>query len=232
LHGSDARAKLAAQEILVQILQGALKLLHPFMPFITEEIYQKLLNFCPKGEPQAGPAKHPTLVLAAWPKFEESRLCEKEEAALLVLQNTIRAIRNIRAEMNIPHGKKCNVVLVAKGEEESVLKENQQYIQSLAGAEMVQVKTKTEKIDQAAAAVTPGVEIYVPLAGLIDIEKEKDRLTKVKLKMEKELIQIDQRMQNKEFIEKAPSAAVEEARGRREILEKEIRQITERLKML
>jgi valyl-tRNA synthetase len=229
LNGSDAVAKSCVQQILRYVLCGTLQLLHPFMPFITEEIYQKL-----------GADK--TLVLETWPTVDAKLIDATAEAQIAILQDTIRAIRNIRAEMNVPHGKKCRVLLAtgmpgqAAGEMEAkILREAAGYIQTLAGAEAVEIKIggfTAGEIKQAASAVVPGVQVYVPLTGLIDLDKEKERLQRATEKLGKELAGLEGRLQNKNFTEKAPPDAVVEARNRQEELIQEIKLIQTRISAL
>ena len=191
------------------------------MPFITEEIYQKLI-----------PGKYETIVLAEWPKFNAKLQNEEAEAQIEILQNTIRAIRNIRAEMNVPHSKKCKAIFVAQFAESKVLEASTEYIKALAATDEIEILSKAKKLEQAASAVVPGVQIYIPLAGLIDLSKEKERLNKVAAKLEKELAGLTQRLQNKNFVDKAPKEAVAEAKTRKAELAQEIKLIKERVKTL
>ncbi|RYD01782.1 hypothetical protein N752_28410 [Desulforamulus aquiferis] len=152
---------------MVKVLRESLELMHPFMPFITEEIWQKL------------PHQGVTIMLAHWPKPEEKLKDSGAEQEMVILIEAITAVRRIRGEMNVPPGKKAEVILVA-GEDyvRSVLERNKAYVQGLANAEVTVLKDLQEKPDQVASAVTKGVEIFVPLKGLIDIDKEVARLTK------------------------------------------------------
>jgi valyl-tRNA synthetase len=219
LYGQDEKAKESVQSVLLTVLSGTLKLLHPFMPFITEEIYQRV-----KGQ---GSSAKKTIMLEKWPAADEKMIDAKAEEEMGVMMEVVRAIRNIRAEFNVPHGKEVEVVLVAdRTFEES-------YIKVLAKVGRITIVKKIEeKPEQSASVVISGVEIYVPLAGLIDFEKEKARLVKEKEKIAQELQKIQARLADKIFLEKAnPEAVVKEKERQRELSEK-IKILEERLSSL
>lgn len=200
LYGKDTEeSRYAAQKTLVEVLRGSMELLHPFMPFITEEIWQHLPH---EGE---------TIMLAKWPEQEESLISAEIDKQMELTIEVIRAIRNLRSEMNVPLGKKAEVIICANNHEYTVyLKDGANYILSLASAESLSVEeTLAAKPTQAATAVVHGIEIYLPLKGLIDLDKEIARLEKELTKMEGEIKRIEGKLTNEGFVAKAPAEVIE-----------------------
>ncbi|MBM7854541.1 valyl-tRNA synthetase [Desulfohalotomaculum tongense] len=222
LYGKTApRDRAAAQHVLVTVLRGTMELLHPFMPFITEEIWQHLPH---KGE---------SIMLQAWPEYDpELRDLEAENAMSLVME-TITEIRRIRGEMKVPPGKVAETILVAADENSrSILAENTGYVQELAKAEVNIKESLAEKPEQAAMGVARGVEVIVPLKGLIDIDKEIARLKKELQNIEKELQRVQGKLNNQGFLAKAPAEIVEKEKAKeKELLGKQT-VLAGRLKML
>ena len=200
LYGKDTEeSRYAAQKTLVEVLRGSMELLHPFMPFITEEIWQHLPH---EGE---------TIMLAKWPEQEESLISAEIDKQMELTIEVIRAIRNLRSEMNVPLGKKAEVIICANNPEYTVyLKDGANYILGLASAESLSVEeTLAAKPTQAATAVVHGIEIYLPLKGLIDLDKEIARLEKELTKMEGEIKRIEGKLANEGFVAKAPAEVIE-----------------------
>ena len=200
LYGKDTEeSRYAAQKTLAEVLRGSMELLHPFMPFITEEIWQHLPH---EGE---------TIMLAKWPEQEESLISAEIDKQMELTIEVIRAIRNLRSEMNVPLGKKAEVIICANNPEYTVyLKDGANYILSLASAESLSVEeTLAAKPTQAATAVVHGIEIYLPLKGLIDLDKEIARLEKELTKMEGEIKRIEGKLANEGFVAKAPAEVIE-----------------------
>lgn len=200
LYGKDTEeSRYAAQKTLAEVLRGSMELLHPFMPFITEEIWQHLPH---EGE---------TIMLAKWPEQEESLISAEIDKQMELTIEVIRAIRNLRSEMNVPLGKKAEVIICANNHEYTVyLKDGANYILSLASAESLSVEeTLAAKPTQAATAVVHGIEIYLPLKGLIDLDKEIARLEKELTKMEGEIKRIEGKLANEGFVAKAPAEVIE-----------------------
>ncbi|MDD4178893.1 MAG: valine--tRNA ligase [Candidatus Margulisbacteria bacterium] len=216
LYGQDEKAKAAVQGVLSHVLDKTLKLLHPFMPFITEEIYQRV-----KGQ-EARDKK--TIMLESWPKAEEKAIDLKIEEEMTGLMEVVRAVRNIRAEFNVPHGNPIDIIVV------SGKSFNETYIKSLAKVgEMTIVKQLKEKPAQSASAMVDGAEVYVLLAGLIDIEKETARLTKDKEKLESELIKIKNRLADQNFLSRANPESVAKEKERAKEFSAKIALLQERL---
>ncbi len=213
--------RYGAQEVLVTVLKGSLELLHPFMPFITEEIWQHLPH---EGE---------TIMLQKWPLYNEG-LCDAEaENNMQVIMETTKAIRQIRSEMNVPPGKTAKVILVAPGgNTKRMLEENIVYIEDLASVES-KIYTKLEKRPkQAAHAVTGSVEVYVFLTGLIDFDKELSRLTKQLDLIDKDLSLVRKKMNNPNFLEKAPQEIVEKEKNKEIELNTKYEALSKRIKTL
>jgi valyl-tRNA synthetase len=206
-----ATGRHTAQYVLAYILERTMRLLHPFMPFISEEIREHLPH-------EAG-----SIVRSAWPQAEPDRIDEAAEAQMGAVMETIKAIRNMRAEMNVPLGRKGEVILQPATEElAAVLAANIPFIKTMATAEPVEIiATGATKPENAVSRVINGIEVYLPLKGLIDVEKEVARMNKELLALENELTRIDGKLSNAGFVAKAPAAVLEQQKSRRlEVTEK------------
>jgi len=173
----------ASDKVLVETFEGTLRLLHPFMPFITEEIWQKL---------ETRDARCETIMLSSWPKADRNLISESIEEEMAVVKDIVRAIRNIRATLNIPHSKEL-VAHIVTGKK---LGAGQvEYIKSLARLEKIDITAKiSKKIEGSAAAVLPEISIYIPLKGIIDLNKEVERLKEKISKLDVDISQIKQRI--------------------------------------
>jgi valyl-tRNA synthetase len=218
----DVQSRAAAQYILWYILSNTLKLLHPFMPFITEEIWQALPH---EGE---------SIMTAGWPKLQPELLDEAAEQHMMTIMEAIKAIRNMRAEVNVPPGKKSEVILqVAAPELMKVIGQYEQYFKSLAAAENVVLLSRSaDKPENAMTAVVSGIEIYLPLKGLIDIDKETGRLNKELVVLDKEIARIVSKLSNEGFIAKAPPEVIEKERAKELEYREKQSAINERLQYL
>ena len=199
LYGEDEKSKLAAQKVLVYVLDQFLRLLHPFMPFITEEIWQAI------------PHEGRFLMLADWPKYDENLNFSVEAAHMESVMNAIRSIRNRRAEMNVPPSKKSTLYVVSdKGE---IFRQGTGFICRLAYADQVIIcDADPEGHENMVCVVTNDAKLYIPLEELIDFEKELARIAKEKANAEKQLAGIENKLSNQGFIAKAPEAVVNGAR--------------------
>lgn len=212
--------RVTAQHVLVQVLRQTLEMLHPFMPFITEEIWQKLPH---QGE---------TIMLAAWPKPDASLRDETAENEMAVLIEVITAVRRIRGEMNVPPSKRAEVLLVATEESfRSILERNIAYIQGSANAEVKVFAELKETPDQSASAVTRGVEIFVPLKGLIDLDKEIARLNKELKTIQNDLARVQGKLNNQGFLAKAPADVIEKEKDKEQELTMKATALKDRLTM-
>ena len=204
----DVYGRQSAQYIVWKVLEGTLRLLHPIMPFITEEIWQHLPH---EGE---------SIMIAPWPKAETNMIDKSLEKDMTIIMDIIRSVRNILSEMNVPPSKKAEVLIQASdGNINGLLIENLNYIYRLANASKVIVEPVIQKPSSSATAVVGEIEIYVPLAGLIDVEKEKDRLTKSLEKAIADLERINVRLSDESFLSKAPENIINKERERKADIE-------------
>ena len=196
LYEKDGADKVA-QKVLGYILVNSLKLLHPFMPFITEEIF----GYLPTGED--------TIMLSAWPKYDASLNFKDDEKRMQLVMDAIRSIRNLRTQMNVVPSKKAKVIIVTN--DTSIFEGTEAFFEKLAGASETVIQSDKANIDENAVnAVTEGAEVFIPLDELVDKEKELERLTKEKKRLEDEIKRVTSKLSNAGFVAKAPKAVVDE----------------------
>jgi len=229
----EADSRRAAQAVVVHVLDSTLRLLHPFAPFITEEIWQNIAKIRPKrGVPEPAEASE-SIIIAPWPAVDERRDDPAVEGKIEKLQDIIRAVRNVRAKMNVPERKPLDItVSVATGGTESVVLENVELLKRLAYVESVDVGVNLPTPEASAAEVMGGMQVFVPLAGLIDLEVEREKTRKQIESAEKQLAGIKARLANASFVEKAPKEVVDRERTRAEELRKEMENLHAHLKEL
>ena len=211
-------SKETAQHVLNKTLSGAIQLLHPFMPFITEEIWNHLPN------------KEGSIMLSTWP--EVKGVNDKSDVEKMqLLMEIIRGIRNIRSEMNVPPGKKAETIILIKSPEaRAALEDNLSYIETLAGATPISIiDNMEEKPQKAAAVVAYGVEVYVPLEGLIDMDVEIKRLEKEITNISKDLERVTKKLSSEEFLSKAPNDVVDKEKSKEKELTAKYQGLKERL---
>ncbi|MFP7734523.1 valine--tRNA ligase [Priestia aryabhattai] len=203
LYGEDEAAKKTTRSILAYVLDNTMRLLHPFMPFITEEIWQSLPH---EGE---------SITVAKWPEVR-SELSDKEAANdMRLLVDIIRAVRNIRAEVNTPMSKQVKLFIKAKDENiQGQLEKNRAYVERFCNPSELVISTDVSLDEKAMTAVVTGAEIILPLEGLINIEEEIARLEKEYDKLNKEVERVQKKLNNQGFIAKAPAKVVEEERAK------------------
>ena len=222
LYNDGDTTKAAALWTLKTVLGGALKLLHPYMPFITEEIYCTLN---PEEE---------SIMIASWPEWKKEWDFKQDEKAVEMIKEAVRSIRGVRTEMNVPPSKKATVYVVA--EDASVretFEKGKIFFATLASASEVLVQSDKSGIaDDAVSAVIPQAVIYIPFAELVDIEKEIQRLEKEEGRLEKELARVNGMLSNERFISKAPQAKIDEEKGKLEKYTQMMEQVKERLAQL
>lgn len=222
LYGTNENSKIVAEKVLVYVLKDVLKILHPFMPFITEEIWQHL------------PGDKKALIVTEWPKFKEQLEYNEAEQSIEFIKTAIKGIRNARAEMNIAPSRKANVIIVTK--EESIkkyLEKGKRYFMNLASAEDIQIfEDKSNLGEDNISIVLDKCEIFLPLKDLIDYEKEIERLDKEKEKLEGEIKRVIGKLSNQGFIAKAPVAVVEEEKEKQLKYEEMLSKVLERLEGL
>ena len=220
LYGDDEEAKKNVRAILVRVLGDSMKLLHPFMPFITEDIYTRL--------PGAGE----TIMLESWPKPEDGFDFPKEAETMDGIMELVRAIRNVRAEMNVPPAKRAHTFVVTNEANLASVREASAYFNKLASASDVTVQLDKTGIAPDAVSVVSAIgDAFIPLSELIDIEKELARLDKERARVEGEIKRAEGKLANPGFMAKAPEKVIEEERGKlaanRELMEKLIARIKE-----
>ena len=222
LYSDTDSTKGAALWTLKKVLGNALKLLHPYMPFITEEIYCTLH---PEEE---------SIMISSWPVFKEEWNFAKEEEAVEIIKEAVRSIRNVRTGMNVPPSRKAKVFVTAEDEKiRKIFEEGEVFFASLAHASQVIVqKDKTGIDEDAVSAVTSKAVIYMPFAELVDVEKEIERLKKEEERLTKELARVNGMLGNERFISKAPKAKVDEERAKLERYTSMMEQVKERLAQL
>ena len=202
LQGEDEDSKIRAQQVLCYVLTQILKLLHPFMPFITEEIWQAL------------PHEGDYLMLQQWPEHHVNLDFPEEEKAMELIMDAIRAIRARRAEMNVPPSKKAQLTISTL--EQAVFTQGTPFLKRLAYASDVKVVEATEEVDTQGmvAIATHAARLYLPLAELVDLDKERARIQKELDKNRKELDKLETKLNNPGFVNKAPANVVEAERER------------------
>ncbi len=213
--GGEAAAQ--AKDVLIYVLSETLKLLHPFMPFITEEIWQTL------------PHEGDTIMLSPWPVYNEALCFDEDEKHMDIIMEAIRAIRNRRAEMNVPPSRKAHVYIAT--EYKDVFSTAVVFLQRLASAADVEIGDSFE-IPGAVSIVTAHAKVYIPMGDLVDFEAERKRLTKEKEGAEKKLSGICAKLSNPGFLAKAPEAVVNNQREEEKKLREKIKNIEESLAAL
>jgi len=167
---------------------------------------------------------------AAWPQYAEALVDEAAEESMLAIMEIIKAVRNMRSEVNVAPGRKVPAILLASDELKPVVSENEAYIRQLASVDELEILTDTAvKPDNAMTAVTRGIEVYLPLKGLIDVEKETQRLNKEIEGMAKELARIEGKLGNEGFLAKAPEAVVAKEKAKAADITIRMDAVTERL---
>lgn len=199
LYGDDEEDKKTAQIVLLIVLENILKLLHPFMPFITEEIWQHL------------PGTEGALILSSWPSYKYEYEFSNSENRITYIMNAIKGIRNARAEMNVVPSRKAKLMFITEDEEiVEIIKKGERYFVDLASASQIEIRDNKENIgEDNVVVVLNKCEIYMPLKDLIDFEKEIERLEKEKEKLGMELKRVEGKLSNEGFINKAPEHVVE-----------------------
>ncbi|MDW7739997.1 MAG: valine--tRNA ligase [Bacillota bacterium] len=214
--------KARIRSLLVYLLDGVMRLLHPFMPHISEEIWQQLPERAEKA-----------LVVGAWPKPEPKICFSKESSEVILLQELIRAIRNLRSQVQIPPGIKTAVLVRAGGNAAACFREESHHINRLAFAEPLEIDPAAAKPAQALTSIIgDGIEVYLPLKGVIDLDAEVSRLEKEVVQLQKEILKTEGKLNSKGFIDKAPTEVIEKEKARRKEQEIRIVKLQQRLQEL
>jgi valyl-tRNA synthetase len=228
LYGDDEEDKKVARYVLVRALKDMLKLLHPFMPFITEEIW----SFLPQDKPSEDNPDH-FLIRESWPVYDGVLTFEAEVKKLELAMEAIRAIRNIRAEAEAAPSRKLHAVILSSGKDMENIKSGERYIRSLANITDIDFITdKSQVPEEVMSAVIGNVEIYIPLDDLLDYKAEYDRLQKEKARLSGEVERVGGKLANEGFVSKAPEKVINEEREKLARYEDMLVKITERLALV
>ncbi|MBB6729305.1 valine--tRNA ligase [Cohnella zeiphila] len=204
LYGNDEAAKRSTQSVLAYVLDRTLRLLHPFMPYLSEEIWQHLPH-------EAGE----TITLAAWPAYDPAFEAADAVGEMGLLMDAIRAVRNVRAEVNVTPGKKVELLVKPTGEAAAgILKRNEEYLRRFCNTSQLTLDAALTPPDKAMTAIVTGAELYLPLAGLIDIGQEIARLEKELASLNAEVERVEKKLSNEGYVSKAPAHVVEQERAK------------------
>jgi len=218
LYGEDCPDKAAAEITLTQVLTESLKLLHPFMPFITEEIYKHISK------------ETESITIAKWPEFTSEKMYQAEVKMMENIIDAIRSIRNIRAEMNVPNSRKAKVMIIpSTTEAKKAFEEGKVYFEKLASAAEVLFPEQSQIPKDAVSAVIPGGEIYLPLEELIDKQKEVERLNKEMERLKKEVDRVNSKLNNQGFVAKAPESVINEEKEKQRSYQEMLDKVLERI---
>ncbi len=224
LYGDDEEDKQVARAVLVKALKDMLALLHPFMPFITEEIW----SYLPEEKDEDNPNNF--LILAKWPVFREDYAFPEEVKTLEMAMEAIRAIRNIRAEAEAAPSKKLRAFILAEGEDMAVIRNSERYIKALANITAITFTEDKESItEDVMSAVIAGAEIYIPTDDLLDYQAEFERLTKEKKRLEGEVKRVVGKLSNQGFVSKAPEKVIQAERDKQVMYEEMLAKVVDRL---
>ena len=217
LYNEEDKTKLAAQYTLNKVLADSLKLLHPIMPFITEEIYTKLYN------------NDESIMISKWPEYSKNVDFDKEELAVEELKNIITGIRNIRVQRNIHPSKKSKLIFVTSESKEAV-KNSESWLLKLGFGSEIEISGSKENLPQNAMSVLAnGIELYMPFEDLVDISEEKERLQKEKERLESEIQRATKMLNNPGFVNKAPVEKVQEEKDKKTKYEDMLETVKNRL---
>ena len=218
LYNEEDETKLAAQYTLNKVLADSLKLLHPIMPFITEEIYTKLYN------------SDESIMISKWPEYSKNADFDKEELAVEELKNIITGIRNIRVQRNIHPSKKSKLIFVTSESKEAV-ENSESWLLKLGFGNEIEISANKENLPQNAMSVLAnGIELYMPFEDLVDISEEKERLQKEKERLESEIQRATKMLNNPGFVNKAPAEKVQEEKDKKTKYEDMLETVKNRLK--
>ncbi|WP_152391705.1 valine--tRNA ligase [Paenibacillus guangzhouensis] len=205
LYGEDAEAKRTTQSVLSYVLDRTQRMIHPFMPYISEEIWQHLPH---EGE---------TITLAAWPTYDAKLEAPDAVKEMNLLMDIIRSVRNVRAEVNVPMSKKIELIIKsADAQSDAIIRNNEVYIKRFCNTSQFEASMDIAAPEKAMTAIVTGAELYLPLAGLIDIAQEIERLEKEVKHLRSEVERVDKKLSNEGFVAKAPAKVIEEERAKQQ----------------
>ena len=222
LYNDEGDTKTAAIWTLKTVLIDALKLLHPYMPFITEEIFCNIQD------------EEESIMISSWPVSDEQNNFEAEENATETLKTAVRNIRNLRADMNVAPSRKALVYVVTQKDDiKNIFENSLRFFGTLAYASDVKVQEDKDGIpDDAVSTVIPDAVIYIPFAELVDVDKEIERLKKEESRLEGEIKRCNGMLNNEKFTSKAPQSKIDEEKGKLVKYTQMLEQVKERLEAL
>ena len=221
LNGEDEAAKKTTKSILVYVLDASLKMLHPFMPFVTEEIWQHI--------PHTGDS----IVTSEFAKVESSLVFEKETEDMQFIQDVITAVRNIRSEVNAPMSREIPIkIKYSQDSVKEVLLSGSAYLEKFARPSELIIEREVEASETDISRILPGAEIYVSLSDLIDVDKEKERLGKELEKLQQELDRVNKKLSNEKFVGSAPEAVVAKEKEKQATYQEQYDSVKERIAAL
>ncbi len=223
LNGDDADARGAAQQVLTHVLDVSLRLLHPMMPFVTEEIWQKLPIERADGE---------MVITADYATSDPSRTDEQAERDMDLVQEIVTAIRTVRSEINLPPQQRIDVHIRAQDEDQSVIDGARAYLVDLARIEHLAVGPDVERPPASSTTAIGGVAVYIPLEGIIDLDSERDRLAKAIGSTEKYVVSTQKKLENENFVSRAPREVIEAEREKVAQAGKTLERLQETLKSI
>ena len=219
LYNKEDKTRYAALWTLRTVMTNVLKMLHPYIPFITEEIFMGLQD------------KEESIMISSWPVYKEEWNFAVEEEEISLIKEAVRSIRNVRSEMNVPPSRKAQVFVVSENEKVlDIFARGKVFFSTLASASEVIIQKDKAGIDEdAISAVIPETVLYMPLAELVDFEKEIERLTKEKAKLQSEVDRVVKKLSNEGFVAKAPAKLIEEEKAKQAKYEAMLSEIVARL---
>ena len=220
LYNKENTTRKTAQYVLNKVLGDSLKLLHPFMPFVTEKIYKELYN------------NDESIMISTYPEYSKDLEFKDEEQAVEELKEVITGIRNARAKMNVHPSKKSKLIFVTK-KYANIIKESEEFLKKLGFGEEIEIRENKENIPQnAVSIVSSNLELFIPFEDLVDIKEEIERLEKERAKVLVEKEKTDKMLSNPGFVAKAPAAKVEEEKEKQAKFNEMIKTIEERIQGL
>ncbi len=218
IYSDDENVRVPVTDVLNHILASSLKLLHPFMPFITAEIYKNLITFGTED-----------LIVAKWPDIRNEFVFDKEEEIVEKIKQIIVEIRNVRANMNIHPSKKSELIFVTEKYEKEILEAKEFIVKLGFGTEVKVQKDKAGIPENAISIMQDGIELYMPLEDLVDMEEERKRLQDEKTKLEAEVARCEKMLSNPGFVNKAPEKKIQEEKDKLEKYKEMLSKVVERL---
>ena len=203
------------------MLGNIIILLHPYAPFVTEEIWSKIKK---QGDSD--------LIIASWPSVDKKWINKSTDHEMEILKNVISSVRTIRSQMNVPPNKLCNMVVQCNTKQKSILNSYSLIIGSLAKIDNIEMTEDAKKPSQSATAIVDNMEIFIPLEGIIDFDLEKDRLQKRINELKIHLVNVKKKLENKDFLNRAPENVILHEKEKKENMILELDKITKNLEMI